>query len=168
MRGPAGMSVGTIRRLIIGGITCMQAEASPKIGCIVAGIPGHSIEDLKISDMILVHPGGGAKSNADAQVPEKEKNYPEPNMFGTTPAHGFFMRHVKGLEVHAIKIQHAAADARPAFLLEDAENTEFGRIKAATDAGVPTFLLRDVKNFNLYRSRPVPDAEIAAAELKEI
>ena len=168
MRGPAGVPVGTVRRLILSGITCTQAEGSPKIGCIVAGIPGHSIEDLKISDMILVHPGGGTKNDADTQVPEKEKQYPEPNMFGTTPAHGFFMRHVKGLEVHAIKIEHTSADARPAFLLEDAENTEFGRIKAATDVGVPTFVLRDVKNFSLYRSRPVPDAEIAAAEKKKI
>jgi hypothetical protein len=118
--------------------------------------------------MIIVHPGGGTKSDADAQVPEKETQYPEPNMFGTTPAQGFFMRHVKGLEVHAIKIQHTGSDARPAFLLEDAENCEFGRIKAATDTGVPTFVLRDVKNFSLYRSRPVPDAEIAAAEKREI
>jgi polygalacturonase len=168
MRGPAGVQVGIVRRLILSGITCMQAEGSPKIGCIVAGIPGHSIEDLKISDMILVHPGGGTKNDADVQVPEKEKQYPEPNMFGTTPAHGFFMRHVRGLEVHAIKIEHTSTDARPAFLLEDAENSEFGRIKAATDAGVPTFVLRDVKIFTLYRSRPVPDAEIAAAEKKEI
>jgi len=168
MRGPAGVPVGTIRRLIIGGISCMQAESSPKIACIVGGIPGHSIEDLKISDMIIVHSGGGTKTDADAQVPEKEKQYPEPNMFGTTPAHGFFMRHVKGLEVHAIKVEHTGSDPRPAFVLEDAENSEFGRIKAATDAGVPTFVLRDVKNFSLYRSHPVPDAEIAVAERKEI
>jgi len=168
MRGPAGVQVGTVRRLILSGITCVQAEGSPKIGCIVAGISGHSIEDLKISDMIILHSGGGTKSDADAQVPEKEKQYPEPNMFGTTPAHGFFIRHVKGLEVHAIKVEHAGADARPAFLLEDAENCEFGRIKAATDAGVPTFVLRDVRNFSLYRSRPVPDAEIASAERREI
>ena len=168
MRGPAGVPVGTVRRIILGGITCRQAEGSPKMGCIVAGIPGHSIEDLKISDIILVHPGGGKKADAEAQVPEEEKQYPEPNMFGTTPAHGFFIRHVKGVEVHAIKVEHAGADARPAFVLEDAENAEFGRIKAATDAGVPTFVLRDVKNFSLYRSRPVPDTEIAAAERKEI
>jgi len=168
MRGPAGVQVGTVRRLILSGITCVQAEGSPKIGCIVAGISGHSIEDLKISDMIILHSGGGTKSDADAQVPEKEKQYPEPNMFGTTPAHGFFLRHVKGLEVHAVKIEHSGADARPAFVLEDAENAEFGRIKATTDAGVPTFMLRDVKNFSLYRSRPVPDTEIAVAEEKEI
>ena len=168
MRGPAGVPVGRIRRIILSGISCMQAEGSSKIGCILAGIPGYEIEDVKISDMFIVHPGGGTKSDAERTLAEKEKDYPEPDMFGVTPAHGFFMRHVKGLEVHAIKIEHAAADGRPAFLVSNAENAEFGRIKAATDAGVPTFVVRDVKNFSLYRSRPVPDTEIAAAERKEI
>ena len=89
-------------------------------------------------------------------------------MFGVTPSHGFFVRHAKGLEVHAIKIEHTSADARPAFVLEDAENVEFGRIKATTDAGVPTFVLRDVRGFSVYRSKPVPDTELGAAEKKEI
>jgi polygalacturonase len=168
MRGPAGVPVGTIRRVILSNFTCVSAEGSPRISSIVAGVPGHSIEDLKISDMIFVYPGGGTKSDAERAIPEKEKDYPEPNMFGVTPSHGFFMRHVKGLEVHAIKIERASADARPAVVLEDAENVEFGRIKAATDAGVPTFVLRDVKGFSLYRSKPVPDTELTAAEKKEI
>ena len=56
---------------------------------------------------MLVHSGGGTKDEAQRQVAEKEKDYPEPNMFGTTPAHGFFIRHVKGLEIHAMKIEHA-------------------------------------------------------------
>ena len=41
------------------------------------------------------------------QIAEKEKDYPEPNMFGTTPAHGFFIRHVRGLEMDRVKIEHA-------------------------------------------------------------
>jgi hypothetical protein len=72
------------------------------------------------------------------------------------------------LEVHAIKIQTATPDARPAFVLDDVEGAEFGRIKAAVTAGSPTFLLRNVKDFNIYRSKPVPDSVIAEAEKKEI
>ena len=168
MRGPAGVSVGTIRRVILSNFTCMSAAASPRISSILAGIPGHPIEDVKISDMMFIHAGGGTSADAQRSLPEKEKDYPEPNMFGVTPSHGFLMRHVKGLEVHAIKIEHASADARPAFVLEDAVNAEFGRIKAATDAGVPTFVLRDVKGFSVYRSRPVPDTELGAVEKREI
>ena len=81
MRGPSGILVGTIRRLILSGITCLQAEGSPQIACILAGIPEHPIEYVKVSDVILVNRGGGTSADAQQRVPEKEKQYPEPNMF---------------------------------------------------------------------------------------
>jgi polygalacturonase len=168
MRGPASVPVGTIRRVLLSGISCMQAEGSPKIACILAGIPGHAIEDVKITDVIVVNRGGGTKSDAEAQVPEKEKQYPEPNMFGTTPAHGFFIRHVRGLEMQAVKIECSNADARPVFVLEDVEDATFGRMKVPVNEGVPTFVLNQVKEFSVFRSKPVPDVEVAAAEKKEI
>ena len=68
--------------MILSNITCISAEGSPPIGSILAGIPGHPIEDVKISDVMMVHSGGGTKGDAQLQVPEKEKDYPEPNMFG--------------------------------------------------------------------------------------
>ena len=168
MRGPVGVPVGTIRRVILSGISCMQAEGSPKIACILAGIPGHAIEDVKITDVIVVNRGGGTKSDAEAQVPEKEKQYPEPNMFGTTPAHGFFVRHVRGLEMQAVKIECSNADARPVFALEDVQDATFGRMKVPVNAGVPTFVLNQVKDFSVFRSKPVPDTEIGSVEKKEI
>ncbi len=168
MRGPAGVPVGVMRRVILSNITVQSSASSARIGSIVAGIPGHPIEDLKISDVIVSHPGGGTKSDAQRAVPEEEKKYPEPTMFGITPAHGFFVRHVRGLEMEGIKIEHTAADARPVFVLDDVEDADFGRIKAPTDAGVPTFSLNQVKDFNLVRSRPLADTEIEVAGKKEI
>jgi polygalacturonase len=168
MRGPAGVPEGTIRRIILSGISCMQAEGSPKIACIVAGIPGHAIEDVKITDVMVVNRGGGTNSDAEAQVPEKEKQYPEPNMFGTTPAHGFLVRHVRGLEMQAVRIESSNGDARPVFVLEDVQDATFGRMKVPVTAGVPTFVLNQVKEFSVFRSKPVPDTEIALAEKKEI
>ena len=168
MRGPEGVAVGTVRRLVLGGITCMQAEGSPKIACILAGIPGHEIEDVKISDLIVVNRGGGTKNDAALQIPEKEKQYPEPNMFGTTPAHGFFVRHVRGLEMQSVKIECSNADERPVFVLEDVQDATFGRLKVPVRAGVPTFVLNQVRDFSVFRSKPVGDAEIAAADKKEI
>ena len=168
MRGPAGVPVGTVRRVILSGISCMQAEGSSQIGCILAGIPGHAIEDVKITDVIVVNRGGGAKSDAEAQVPEKEKQYPEPNMFGTTPAHGFFIRHVRGLEMQAVKIECSNADARPVFALEDVQDATFGRLKVPVPGGVPTFVLNQVKEFSVFRSKPVADTELDSVEKKEL
>src|SRR4051794_29953160 len=165
MRGPSGVTVGSIRRLILSGITCMQAEGSPKIACILAGIPEHPIEDVKISDVILVNRGGGTSADAQLQVPEKEKQYPEPNMFGTTPAYGFFVRHARGLEMQSVKIESSNADARPAVVLEDVEDATFGRMKIPRR---PAFALKSVKDFSVFRSKPVPDTEVAATEKMEI
>jgi len=170
MRGPAGATVGALRRVILSNITCScgSDSAGPRIGSILAGIPGHPIEDVKMSDVVIVHAGGGTKDDAQRQLVEKEREYPEPNMFGTTPAHGFFIRHARGVEMNGIKIEHLNHEARPAFVLEDVESAEFGRIKAAADAGVPTFVLNQVRDFSVFRSKPVPDTELASAEKKEI
>jgi polygalacturonase len=168
MRGPEGVPVGTIRRVILSGITCLQAEGSPKIACILAGIPGHSIDDVKIGEVIVVSHGGGTKSDAELQVAEKEKQYPEPNMFGTTSAYGFFIRHVQGLEMQSVKIGSSSPDERPVFVLEDVQGAEFGRIKVPVREGIPTFRLSNVRDFAVYRSRPVRDAEFAVAEKKDI
>ena len=168
MRGPAGVPVGAMRRVIVSDISCMSAANSPRIGSILAGISGRPIEDVKISDVIVVHAGGGTKADAQRPIPEKEKDYPEPNMFGVTPAHGFFVRHVRGLEMEGIKIEHSSDDARPVFVLDDVEDAAFGRIKAATDAGTPTFSLNQVREFSVARSRPLADVDIEVVGKKEI
>jgi len=167
MRGPAGAAVGVLRRVMLSNITCLCAAGS-RISSILAGIPGHPIEDVKLSDIVIVHAGGGTKDDAQRQLAEKEKEYPEPNMFGTTPAHGFFVRHARGVEMNGIKIEHTGVDLRPAFVLDDVEGSEFGRIKAAADVGVPTFGLNNVRDFSVFRSKPVPDTEVATAEKKEL
>lgn len=169
MRGPSGVPVGAIRRLILSNITVLCAPPnSARIASIVAGIPGHPIEDVKINDVVVVHAGGGTASDAQRAIPQEEKKYPEPTMFGTTPAHGFFVRHVRGLEMESVKIEHANPDARPVFVLDDVEGADFGRIKAATDHGVPTFSLNQVRDFSVGRSKPVPDTEIEVVGKKEI
>jgi len=168
MRGPEGVSPGRIRRVILSNISCQNARGSEAISSILAGIPGHPIEYVKISDIIISHVGGGTTGDAERRLPEKEKDYPEPNMFGVTPSHGFFLRHVNFLEMSGIEICHYNFDARPSFVLEDVEGADFGRIKAGTMAGAPTFVLSNVKYFSVYRSRPVPDTELDSVEKKEL
>ena len=167
MRGPADAAVGALRRVILSNLTCLGAQGS-RISSILAGIPGHPIEDVKMSDIMIVHQGGGTKKDAQLQLAEKEREYPEPSMFGTTPSQGFFVRHVRGLEMAGIKIEHANEDLRPAFVLDDVEGADFGRIKAVATAGAPTFAMSNVKNVSVYRSKPVKDTEVEAAERAEI
>ncbi len=120
-----------------------------------------------MSDILIVHSGGGTKEDAERQIAEKEKEYPEPNMFGTTPAHAFFIRHARGLEMAGIKVEHTDEDLRPAFVVEDVDGADFGRIKATASAGIPTFALKNVRDVSVYRSKPVPDTNLASGD-KEI
>jgi polygalacturonase len=166
MRGPAGVPVGSIKRVNISNI--VASGGTGQICSMLTGIPGHNIEDVKVSNILIQHPGGGTKKDAALQLPEKEKEYPEPTMFGTTPAHGFMIRHASSVEVSDFKVLTQANDARPCFLLDDVEHADFYNIKSPPVADTPMFVLNNVKDFNISRSKPVPDSEIAEAKHKEI
>jgi hypothetical protein len=126
----------------------------------LSGVPDHSIEDIKISDVYIQHQGGGTKEQAALQPPEGENQYPEPNMFGVTPAQGFYLRHVKNVDMSHIEIASMAPDARPGFVLDDVETADFLRVKTQREAGTPTFSLRNVKDFNCSLSRGVSDTTL--------
>jgi polygalacturonase len=168
MRGPAGVAVGTLRRILISNLVCSNADSS--VCSIISGIPGHPIEDVKLENIVIEHQGGGAAESAWRQLPEKEKDYPEPTMFGATPSHGFFLRHVNGLEMNGIKIVSKEPDARPAFVLDDVQGADFFQIKAAhpKTPSVPVFSLRNVNDFSVFKSKPVPDAEIESVEKRDL
>jgi len=166
MRGPAGVAVGTIRRVLISNVVCSNADSA--ICSIITGIPGHRIEDVRLSNIVVEHKGGGTREQASIRVPEKEAEYPDPDMFGPMPAHGFFIRHVRGIEVDGIKIIAASRDGRPAFVLEDVENAGFTRTQLPVAAGVPLFVLRQVEQFRLRDSAPVPDTTLDRVAQKEI
>ena len=161
MRGPEGADVGTIRRVAISNVVCSNSASS--ISSIVSGIPGHPIEDIRFSDILIEHRGGGTQEDASRRLQEAEREYPEPNMFGHTPSHGFFLRHARGIEMSNVKIQARKDDTRPAFVLEDVRDAEFVEMRAPHAEGRPTYLLREVGELSLHRCRPVGDVEIGEA-----
>jgi len=89
-------------------------------------------------------------------------------MFGATPSHGFYLRHVNGIEMNGVKILAKSPDARPAFLLDEVRGADFFQIKAPSASGAPIFSLRNVRDFSVARSKSVPDTEIASTEEKEL
>jgi hypothetical protein len=88
-------------------------------------------------------------------------------MFGTTPAHGFFVRHVKGIEMNEVEIQCAREDARSAFVLDDVSRADFFRVTAPRVQSLPVFVLENVTDFGVSRSRSVPDSQIESVARKE-
>ena len=78
--------------------------------------------------------------------------YPEPRMFGVTPAYGFFIRHVKGIELDNVDVSYLQEDQRPPFLFEHVTEAEMNHVKAQHAAGVPVVTLRHVDGFSTHDS----------------
>jgi polygalacturonase len=165
-RGPKDKTtVGALRRIIISNIVVYNAD--PKYASIISGIPGHPIEDLRLSNIRIYSQGGGAKAQAALDPPEKEDAYPEPSMFGELPAYGFFIRHVKGLQVSDVEVSYLKDDARPALVMNDVKGVDFYRLRAQHGADVPTFSLKNMEGFSLQQSLPLPDTRLDRVDVKK-
>jgi polygalacturonase len=157
LRGPADSTkVGTLRRVLISNITCHNTASS--YSSILSGIPGYAIEDVKLSEIYVQHVGGASPDSINVQVPEDEDKYPNPGMFGPTPSQGFFLRHIKNIEMSHIEIEPAAPDPRPSFYLDDVQHADFMAITApSTPAAFSTNNSTDVQ---IRLSRAAPDSTI--------
>ena len=154
MRGPAGVPVGGLRRILISNIVCSNAHSD--ICSILSGVPGHPIEDVQLSDIYIQHSGGGTKDDAKIRPPEAEEKYPEPDMFGRMPAHGFFLRHARNISLSNVEIRSGEPDYRPAFALENVNGVDLFRVRTPSTAGAPTVLLNQVDNFSADRCGQLP------------
>jgi polygalacturonase len=159
LRGPKeSTKVGVMKRILISNLTCLNAPQ--KVSSILSGIPGYQIEDVKLTNIYVESAGGMPSEAAQIQPPELENKYPEPGMFGTTPASGFFLRHVRNIEMSHIEIAVAKPDTRPAFYLQSVERADFFAVTAPRGAN-GAFAMRDVKDMRISWSRAAADSSAA-------
>ncbi len=166
MRGPEGVPVGKLRRVNISNIVVYNAD--PRYSSLILGIPGHDIEDVKLSNIRILVKGGAPKEQASVEVPELETEYPDPRMFGEIPAYGFFIRHATGIEMSNVEVSFVNEDLRPAFVLDDVKGAEFFYVKAQKAPDVPTFVLKNVKGFKTHQCKPVTDTQLEVVEQKNL
>jgi polygalacturonase len=158
-RGPKeSVTPGELRRITISNVVVHNAD--PKYASIISGIPGRYIEDVKLSNIRINYQGGGTAAQAALDPPEKENDYPEPVMFGEMPAYGFFIRHVKGLEMNDVSVAFMKDDMRPAFYLSDVKGADFFRIRAQRNTNASFFVLKSVEDFSVLQSGLIPDTRI--------
>ncbi|HWA08268.1 MAG TPA: glycosyl hydrolase family 28-related protein [Opitutaceae bacterium] len=191
MRSPEGTPMGSLRRVTISNVVVSGAD--PRFGSIITGIPDHDVEDIKLSNIRILYRGGltldhAARQPADLangffftaargspipsrnpfDVPEQEKLYPEPAMFGLMPAYGFFIRHAKGIELNNVEVGFMQEDRRPAFVLDRVVGADFQHVKAQKAAGVPTVVLEKVEDFTTRACTPLPDMKIPQVDRREL
>jgi polygalacturonase len=165
MRGPEGVPVGKLRRINISNLTAYNADH--RYGSVISGLPGHDIEDIRLSNIRIFYKGGGTKAQAALEPPEEEEGYPEPSMFGEMPAYGFYIRHVKGIKMSNVEVSFMKEDMRPAFILDNVKKVDFEYIKAQLTPDVPTFILKNVKDINIKQSQ-VPDTQLKSVKKIEL
>jgi hypothetical protein len=165
-RGPKeSMRPGTLRRVLISNLVSYNSNAST--ASLFLGIPENLIEDVKLTNCYFGHKGlpvdavtgwgDSTKPMPDwksLQVPELEDGYPELLRFGPTPSSGFFIRHLKNLEMSHVEIAPTHPDPRPAFYLEDVHRADFFAITAPVQAN---FTRRNVTDMRILWSRAVAD-----------
>ena len=162
---------GTLRRILIANMVSYNSASSTS--SLFSGVPDNLIEDVKLSNCYFDHQGlpsqmrvgwgENTKPMPDwhtIHVPEIEDAYPELLRFGPTPSNGFFIRHLKHLEMSHVEIAPSAPDPRPAFWLEDVERADFFAITAPPQ---PNFSLHNVRDFRLLWSRAAKDANVSNA-----
>ena len=165
-RGPEGTPIGSIRRVLISHVVAYDVE--PRFASIIAGIPGHPVEDVTLSDVRLVYRGGGTAEDAARQPPEVEEAYPEPSMFGTLPAFGFFVRHAQGIAMRDIVITTMTPDSRPPLALHDVRGMSLDHVEATRGGAGPFAALREVSDLTVRNVAGVEDgrhARVAAGTL---
>jgi polygalacturonase len=188
LRAPEGAVPGSIRRVNISNVVISDADA--RYASIISGIRDHDVEDVKLSGVRILYRGGHTLDEVAAQpaglvntfffrgsggipprqpfaTPEREKEYPEPSMFGMLPAWGFFIRHARGVELDNVNIGWMKEDRRPAFVLEDVKGASFRNVNAARAAGSAALVLMNVNGFEVRGSNAVADTKLDAVTRKE-
>lgn len=120
----------------------------------IAGIPGYSIENVRLENIEITYPGRATKGMAYLplsrlkDVLENIKGYPEFTMFGELPSWGFYVRHVSGIQMKNIKLILEKEDFRPAFVFDDVKDLVMENINVPSDK-TQQIIFKEVLSANL-------------------
>ncbi len=155
LRGPEGTKIGTFHRVMISNMMVYNADSH--FASIIAGLPGHPVEDIKLHDIrIFYRPIDSAESKIQKVVPEYEKDYPEPERFKVLPAYGFFIRHAKNIEMNNVQVSFMGKETRPPFILDDVDGISLNNVKAANPDNVSVLQLKGVSNMDIQPKNSIP------------
>lgn len=131
-RGPDGTTRGAMRRISVRGLTAFYIL--PDYAATIAGLANDPIEDVELTNIRLVYAGGGEADWASRRPDDMAQAYPEPSMFGPTPAHGLWVRHVDGLTLDNVRIETLAPDPRPRILLQSTRRVALNGLDVVEEA----------------------------------
>ena len=139
---PRDTIVSQLRHISISNV---QGWNCGTFGSSITGIPGHSVEDVRLTNVHIQSRGGLKKGNFrtpgdlegrrhdmagnafaeqywsdPSQLKEDERGYPQPTVWGNLPCHGLFVRHAKGVTLTNCSFTTAQPDPRVDIICVDA------------------------------------------------
>lgn len=114
----------------------------------IESVDGAEIENVKLENIEIVCPGRATRGMAYMSVsrlkdvPENEKGYPEFTMFEELPSWGFYVRHVKGIQMHNVKLRLQEDDFRPTFVFDRVSNVRLSGISLPENKKAGQVVLR--------------------------
>lgn len=117
MRGPKTLSSSSISDISIKDITATNADC--KYACLIAGIEGHPVKDVSISDVHIQYKGGltlddyREQRGTNSFFYHEGGNYPEPAAHGIQPAWGLSLIHAEDITLKNVTFELLSPDERP-------------------------------------------------------
>lgn len=124
----------------------------------ITGIPAQSVENIRIENVQITHPGRASKGMAYMpisnmhMIPEQIKEYPEYHMFRELPSWGFYVRHARGVTFKNVTMKTKDFDFRPAFVFDDANKIIVRNLQIKNNRHSKQIVLKDVSDEDLDES----------------
>jgi hypothetical protein len=165
-RGPNNPPVGRMRNINISNIVVIRSYGH--WGNVLSGIPGHLIENVRLNNITISYVGGGKKEYQDIRPPEKEADYPELVMFGMMPSYGFYLRHIKDIQLNNISVSlEPVPDPRPALVCDDVDGLVLNnfRLQTTKDTDTPV-IFRDTRDLLVYNCPQLPSVKQICTKIR--
>lgn len=144
------------QNIILDNITATNAGS---IASSITGYPGHSIENVSLTNINIHTMGLGEASDLNLDVEENAAGYPVNRMFGMSnlPAYGFYLRHVDDIYFQNITLTTDKFDVRHAFVLDDVDGFTLKDFMFQNIGAKPASLIRvlDSKGVRVYGDNKV-------------
>lgn len=142
MRGPATLPPSSVKDVRIKHVQVTDADC--RYACLIAGIEGHPVRDVRISDLTIGYRGGITLDDVAQQrgcnpffyePARKDKSrgvrsYPEPSAHGIQPAWGFSISHAEDITLRRIRLSTATPDERPWLYENNVKRLKMRNLKA--------------------------------------
>lgn len=110
-------------------------KANEKTCITVTGTTATRPARITFDQIDVTYPGGGTLEDAARPIPELDRTYPTPFMFGVPPAYALFARHVDDLVLQRVRFRLASSDVRPAVVCEDVPGIDLSGVRSDTAPG---------------------------------